>query len=450
MDPEVYSKIFKAYDIRGVYGTELDEKIAYRIGRAVALFANAKKMLVGRDMRTSSIPLRDELVRGLRDQGVDVVDIGLCSTPMFYWATQNYDAGVMVTASHNPGKYNGFKICKAGARPVGEVNGMKDIAKLAIEGKFPEAKRQGSYAEEYVVDGYLKFNLSFLRTDKPFKIVIDAANGMGGYEYGKILPLLPRSFRITPMFFEPDGTFPNHEANPLKTETLHGLQQRVLSEKADLGAAIDGDGDRIVFIDDKGTVISSDYTTALIAQQVLAEKPGATILYDIRQSRITPETILACGGKPLMTRVGHAFIKIAMRESGGAWGGELSGHFYNSEMQNCENTQIIFFRLLNLLAAKDKRLSELVGPIMKHYAKIDETNFTVADAKGLIARLDAKYSPEAITVSRIDGVRIDFADWWFNVRASNTEPLLRLNLEARTPELMRKKVAELETFIKSN
>lgn len=441
--------IFKAYDIRGIFGVELDVKTAYRIGRAVAVFSNAREILIGRDMRTSSNALHDSLVRGLLEQGCNVTDIGLCSTPLFYWATQTYEAGIMITASHNPAQYNGFKICRSGAQPVGEQSGMKEIEQLFYSGDFPESRSHGKYVETDVVDDYVRFNLTFLKTNKPFTVVIDAGNGMGGYTYGRLLRKIPSNIRIIPMFFELDGTFPNHEADPLKTENLKLLQKRVIREKADLGVGLDGDGDRIAFVDDKGVYLPNDFTTALIAGEILTEKRGATILYDIRQSRVTPETILAAGGKPVMTRVGHAFIKAAMREHHAAWGGELSGHFYNAEVQNCENTQIVFFRMLNLLAKKKLFLSRLTAPLRKRYAKIEETNFKVKDAKAILQSLDEEYSSNALGVSHLDGLRVDFEDWWFNVRPSNTEPLVRLNMEAKTPELLERQFEILKKRITS-
>lgn len=449
MEPIDAGKIFKAYDIRGIYGTELSEDLAYRIGRAVTIFTEAKKILIGRDMRLSSVPLCDALVRGVREQGAEVLDIGLCSTPLFYWATQKFEAGVMVTASHNPSQYNGFKICRDGAQPVGKGSGMDEIEQLALQKDFSAGQRHGVCAKASVLEPYLKFNLSFLKTSRHFKVVVDAGNGMGGYTYGELMRVIPKNIQIIPMFFELDGTFPNHEANPLNVETLKQLQARILLEKADFGVALDGDADRVVFVDDKGAYVPSDITTALIAQQVLMEHPGAVILYDIRQSRVTPVTIMAAGGKPVMTRVGHAFIKRAMREYKAAWGGELSGHFYNAEVQNCENTQIIFFRMLNLLSDKGRALSALAEPLKKRYSKIDETNFRISDADTIIKRLEREYAPHALAVSHLDGLRIDFKAWWFNVRPSNTEPLLRLNMEAMSPNLLQEKFNELKRKIGS-
>jgi phosphomannomutase len=440
--------IFKAYDIRGVYGEELDEGIAYLVGRAVVAYTKAATILVGRDMRTSSITLRDALVRGITDQGADVVDIGLCSTPSFYWAAQTYGAGVMVTASHNPAKYNGFKIVKDGSFPVGEISGMKDIEALVLSQNLPASERKGMMREHGIIDDFIAFNKTFLKTDKPFKIVIDAGNGMGGYVYGELMKQLPPNITIIPMYFEPDGTFPNHEANPLKIENCKELMERVQQEDADLGASIDGDEDRVFFIDERGNYLPSDYPTALISRQVLSEKPGAKILYGICQSRICAEEISAAGGTPIMCRVGHAFYKVKMKEEGAAFGGEHSGHYFNSEQHNTENTMIVLFRLLNILAASGKPLSELVAPL-RRYAKLPETNFETHDAHGTMERIKARYAPNARSVNEMDGLRIDFDDWWFIVRPSNTEPLLRLNMEAKTDAMLQEKLQELQSMIQA-
>ncbi len=441
--------IFHAYDIRGVYGEDLDEGIAYRIGRAVVTHLKAETVLVGRDMRTSSPKLQEALINGITDQGANVVSIGLCSTPMFYWATQQYTAGVMVTASHNPAKYNGFKVCKDGAVPVGGTSGLKEIEALVMEDSFPLAERKGSVCEKKVLLDFVTFGRSFLRTDRPFRIVVDAANGMGGYTYKALEKVLPDQVTIVPLYFRLDGRFPNHEANPLKVATLQALQERVLSEGADFGVALDGDGDRVAFVDEKGGTIASDTTTALIARQVLQERPGRTILYDIRSSRVVPEEVETAGGVPVMTRVGHAFIKLDMIRHDGAFGGEVSGHYYNPEQQNTENTMIVLFRLMNLIAAEERPLSEILRPL-RRYAKIPETNFSVGEKQAIIARMRDEYgSQEGAVTSELDGVRVDFPDWWFNVRASNTEPLLRLNMEAKTQALLRERLRELSEKIRS-
>lgn len=442
--------IFKAYDIRGVYGDELDEGIAYLIGRAIATFIPAKEILVGEDMRVSSKPLKEALIAGITDQGADVVEFGLCSTPMFYFATQTYQAGVMVTASHNPAKYNGFKICRDGTVPVGAPNGMDEIKRLVLEQDFPSADRKGTRRVINVVDEFIAFNLSFLKTDKKFKIVIDAGNGMGGYTYSELKKRIPHNIEIIPMYFELDGNFPNHEANPLKFETLKALQAKIKEVGADLGVATDGDEDRVFFVDNEGVIVPSDVTHAILAKQVLEEHPGSLILYTVNESRIVPESIAAAGGKSLMGRIGHAYEKIAMREHNAIFAGELSGHFFNAEQTFSENTQIVFFRMLNILAELNVTLADLARPLRTRYAKIEETNFETHNAAQIIDALDSEYSNNAQSVSRIDGLRVDFADWWFNVRLSNTEPLLRLNLEATTPALMHEKFEELKRKIEHN
>ncbi len=442
--------IFRAYDIRGVYGEQLDEGLAYLIGRAVVSFTEANRILVGRDMRESSPKLRDALVRGMMDQGADVVDIGLTSTPMFYWATQNYDAGVMVTASHNPAKYNGFKICMQGATPVGGNNGMQDVEKLVLEQNFPEPQRKGESSEQDVLDDFINYNIKFLKTEKNFKVVVDAGNGMSGYTYKALQEKIPPNIELIPMFFELDGSFPNREPNPIAPNALVKLQKKVLEVGADLGIALDGDGDRIIFIDDKGRYIRNDIMLAIIAKQVLREKPGATILYDIRSSWVVKEEVESAGGTAKVTRVGHAFIKVDMKVYNALFAGELSGHFYNAVQQPMENTQMVFFWVLNLLAENGK-LSIMADQLQSRYYKIEETNFKVSDPQAAVKVVAEKYAEiQGVTQSStVDGVRVDFHDWWFNVRPSNTEPYLRLNLEAKTEELQKEKFAELKHVIES-
>lgn len=438
------ASVFHAYDVRGIFGEDLNADLFYRIGRALICFLNVDKVMVGKDMRETSPELQDALIRGITDQGADVINIGLCSSSMFYWSAQRFPASAMVTASHNPAQYNGCKFCRDGAGPMGEGNGLRDIERLAKENVFPDAKRKGVVSSEDVFESFLQFTTSFFHAKRSFRVVVDAANGMGGYTYGALIGRLP-NVEIIPMYFELDGRFPNHEANPLKIETLEALKHRVVEEGADLGVAIDGDEDRIVFVDEKGMDLPSDITTAILAKQVLKEHPGSNILYDIRQSRVAPEEIQASGGVPIMTRVGHSFIKAAMREHNGAWGGELSGHFYNREVQNAECTQLTFFQMLNLLDRENQSLHSIADPLRQRYAKIPETNFTVSNPKAIIATVAQRYRErqDVQSFSDIDGIRIDFADWWFNLRASNTEPLLRLNLEAKTPQMRDDLFAEI-------
>jgi phosphomannomutase len=357
----------------------------------------------------------------------------------------------MVTASHNPPEYNGFKICRHGAVAVGENNGLREIWTLAEKGRFPRARRGGTRSAE-VLDGYLSFSLGFLQTDRPFKVVVDAGNGMGGYVYGALERRLPPKLSLVPLFFELDPAFPHHEPNPSRPAVLGELRRRVVEEGADFGVALDGDADRIAFVDGRGEYVPNDVTTALIARDVLRGKPGSKILYDVRSSWITPEEIRAAGGVPIVTRVGHAFIKTTMREEGAAFAGELSGHFYHAEQQNSENTEIVLCRMMNLLAAEQSSLFDLAEPLRSRYPKIDETDFRVPDPEGLVERLADEYgSREGVrTVSHLDGVRVDFSDWWFNVRPSRTEPYLRLNMAATTTELLRSKLADLEEKIRAS
>jgi len=449
--------IFKAYDIRGIVGRDLDEELAYRIGRAFVRFTKTagKTVLIGRDMRTTSEPLAAATVRGMTEEGADVVDAGLASAPLFYFAAKSYPAGVMVTASHNPKEYNGFKLCREQAIPISYDTGIDKIEKLVREGRFgPPAKERGKVTRRGFLEAFLGFNLKFLNITKPVKIVVDAGNGMGGYEYGALRERFAKGKRplieIVPLYFELDGGFPNHEANPLKEETLVTLQARIRREKGvTLGLALDGDGDRCVFLDEKGEVITADLSTALIARELLKAHKGATIMYDLRSSRVVPETIAAAGGKPFMYRVGHAYIKAKMREGRMLLGGELSGHFYPGEANYTENTMYALFQVLNLMEETGKKLSELVAPLRK-YSHSGEINNEVKDPDGVLRRAEAKYGrlPGVKDVSRIDGLRIEYPTWWFNLRKSNTEPVIRLNLEAETRQEMERRRDELLALIR--
>jgi phosphomannomutase len=336
----------------------------------------------------------------------------------------------MVTASHNPAKYNGCKVCRDGSQPVGEASGLADIEATVLANDFDAPDRKGTVTTKHVLAQYIAFTTRFLHAKRSYRVVIDAGNGMGGLTYGALLGKIP-NVEIMPMYFELDGSFPNHEADPLKIQNLAHLRERVRAQHADLGVALDGDEDRIAFVDEHGEPIASDITTALLARDVLREHPKATILYDVRLSRLVPQEIAQHGGTAIMTRVGHAFIKVAMREHHAAFGGELSGHYYNAEQSNTESTQLAFFRLLNIIESEGKTLSEITQPLCERYAKTPEINYHIADPSAAIAALERAYAhvPDA-HVTRIDGVRVDFPRWWFNVRASNTEPLLRLNLEA--------------------
>lgn len=439
---KVNPKIFKAYDIRGIYPTDINEETVYNIGRALVLFLKAKKIAVGRDIRESSSTLFEALTRGIVEQGADVYDLGLASTPMIYFASGKLkvEGAVALTASHNPAEWNGLKVCRREAIPVGENSGLLEIRDLALKGEFPEEKKGEIFNEEKIKEEYLDYFSSFARFGgKKFKIVIDFANAMGILE-GSIYKKFPANLEIVTLYENFDGKFPHHEANPLKTETLVDLQRKVVEEKADLGIAYDGDADRIGFVDEKGEIIPMDLTTAMLAKMVLEKHPGGKIYYDLRSSKAVKETIEENGGIALECPVGHAKIKKLMRENGAVFAGELSGHYFFEENFFAEASTLAAIMLLNAMAESGKAISELVREVKKYFHS-GEINSEVADKDIVIERLKEKYADGEI--SEMDGVKINYPDWWFNVRPSNTEPVLRLNLEANNPELMKEKMEEV-------
>lgn len=437
-------EIFKAYDIRGAYPEQLNEDIAKRIGQAAAVFLGCREALVGRDMRRSGRPLAAALVDGLRDQGADVTFIGEASSPLVYYAGRSHACSVSVTASHNPPPDNGMKICRRGALPVGSATGLLDIARL-VEGAAPApAAHHGSYSEAAPRDEFVTFSLRALHTRRPFKVVVDAGNGIGGLDYAA-LARRDAGLTVVPLYLEPDDTFPHHLPNPLQFETLRDLQQKTVAEGADLGVGLDGDADRCFFVDETGAILGADLVTALIARDVLRERPGATILYDLRSSRVVREEIAAAGGRPVECRVGHAFIKKSLREEGGVFAGELSGHFYFEESSWAENTFLALFRLLNMLEASGEPLSRLIAPLRRYHGS-GEVNSRVADVAAVLGRLEAEYGDGEL--SRLDGLKVSHPEWWFNVRPSNTEPVLRLVVEATTRELMERRRDELLALIR--
>ena len=452
------SSIFKAYDIRGVSPEDFDAADAARIGKAIGVHFKPKTAVVGRDMRSTSPQLEKALIDGLVSQGVHVTRIGLCSTPMFNFAIAEaegkYDIGVMVTASHNPAKYNGFKITLGDNLPVGQGSGMEELRDLSMsEMPLPDATERGDVGEDTnVLERYVEkiWEWSGLRGDfDGWRISIDAGNGMDGF----ILPKLSRKLRsadIRELYWTLDGSFPNHEANPLKIDTLEDLIQDVLKGGSSFGVAFDGDGDRVGFVDEQGTPIPGDLLTALFAQELLKEQPGGLVLYDLRSSWSVREAVEAAGGKAEMTKVGHANIKRMMREKNALFAGELSMHFYFNILKNCESGDLAMLLLVRMLQRSGKKLSELWRPLKKYFHS-GEINFEVADPKAKIEEITARYvgaiHESPLQVSDIDGIRIEFDDWWFNLRASNTEPLLRLNLEAKTEALMKEKIAELSALV---
>jgi len=434
--------IFKAYDIRGIYPTDINESVAESIGRAYITFTGAKKIVVGCDMRPHSEAMFRGLARGITMQGADVIDLGLCSTPMSYFANAFFkaDGSVMITASHNPGEWNGCKLCRDHAIPISGATGIGDIRKIVEAGAYAPCSTQGKVTQYNIQNDYNKFVRSFLKTDRKLKVVCDFANAMGSYEIAGIRD----AFEIIPMYEELDGTFPNHEANPLKTDTLDAIRKKVVEVGADFGAAFDGDADRCGFVDDKGQIIPMDLFTALIAQDILSRGP-ATILYDLRSSRSVRECIEENGGKAIMSRVGHAFIKAQMRENDAVFAGELSGHYYFKENSTAECQALSFIMLSNLICKSGKKVSELVAPLCKYFSS-GEINSKVADVKPILAEIKKRYADGHLF--ELDGVSSEYADWWFNVRASNTEPLLRLIVEADTKELMEEKRDELLKLIR--
>lgn len=443
------TSIFKAYDIRGIYPEQLDEKGARMIGQAVAAYTGAKKIAVGMDMRSSSENLKNALIEGLNAQGTDALEVGLVSTPMLYFASWklDVDAAIMITASHNTAEWNGFKLCKKGAVPIGEGDGMEEIRDLALAGSFSTATEKGrtdiypSIRSEYYA--YVK---QFFKTGLgKKKVVFDFANSVGALDR-ELYDALSEDIEPVYLFPDLDGTFPNHEANPLKTETLRELQEKVLATGADLGVAYDGDADRVGFVDEKGEIVPMDFMIALLGKEALKKNPGATILMDLRSSNAVKEALEEAGATVHRCRVGHSLIKRQMRAEEAVFAGELSGHYFFQENAKAEMTTLAVITVLNMLSETGKSLSELVAELKK-YSHSGEINSEVADKEAVLAKLKEKYADGKL--DELDGIRIDFADWWFNVRASNTEPKLRLNLEAKTAQLMEEKRAELLALIRS-
>ena len=438
--------IYKAYDIRGIYPEQLNEATAEKIGRAIVTFLKAKKVVIGRDMRPHSVPLFQALVKGITEQGADVIDLGMCSTPMCYHANGKLkaDASVMITASHNPAEWNGFKICRADAVPLSGKSGIGDIEALVAKDQWEKPACAGSVSSCNIADEYARFLRSHSKVNRKLKVVVDYANAMGSSEIAGIEDF----FEIIPLYKELDGTFPNHEANPLKQDTLTAIRAKVKEVGADFGAAFDGDADRCGFIDNLGEVIQMDLFTALIAQDILSEnKTGAKIpiMYDLRSSWSVKECIEENGGKPIMSRVGHAFIKAQMRETGAVFAGELSGHYYFKENFTAESQGLAMIKLANLICAKNRPVCELVKPLRKYFSS-GEINSKVADVKPILDQIRKTYADG--NMFELDGISSEYSDWWFNVRASNTEPLLRLIVEAKTPELMVARRDELLKLIR--
>ncbi|HLD61417.1 MAG TPA: phosphomannomutase/phosphoglucomutase [Patescibacteria group bacterium] len=446
-------KIFKAYDIRGIVPDELNEQIAERVGMAFVKLLeeegiNPKTVVVSRDMRTSSPTLFAALSKGIASMGVDVIDIGQSSTDMFYFACGTLNLpGIAITASHNPKQYNGFKMIKKMPYAIGKGQGMEKIQELAMSGDLASiGDKTGTITQKDVRKEFIKKILSFIDVSriKPLKVAIDCGNGMAGPYIERLKEFLP--IEIIPMFFEPDGTFPNHPADPLEKANRAELEKRVVSENADLGIAFDGDVDRCFFVDDTGEFVSGDFLTAVLAERFLKKFPGGKIIYDLRASDVVPDTVNILGGRPLINRVGHAYIKRRMIEEGAVFAGEVTGHYYFKNFFNADSGLIPALLILEMISEENKKFSEILKPLREKYFISGEINSKVNDVKAILQKIETIY--KAGEIEKIDGISARFADWRFNVRGSNTEPLIRLNLEAKTKEMMQGKRDEVLEVIR--
>jgi len=444
--------IFKAYDVRGLYPSEINEDAARLIARGFVSYLGAKRIAVSRDMRLSSPAIARAFIEGATEQGADVVDYGMMGTDMMYFAVarDGLDGGVQITASHNPGEYNGIKMVRREAFPLSGEAGINDIRDMLAAGKLPaSAARRGSVTTMNVIDDYVKHVMSFIDPSiiKPFNVVLDAGSGMAGVIAPRLFDGLP--CRVTKLCFDVDGSFPNHEANPLIEENRRDIVERVMRDKADIGIAWDGDADRCFFIDGDGEFIAGDFVTALLGEAALLKHPGAKIVYDVRASYAVKDTAARLGGTALMNRVGHAFFKQRMREEGAIFGGEVTGHYYFRDYFYADNGFIPALLILELMSRKGQTLSELLAPLRAKYFISGEINTRLNDMgliPGKLDALEAKYADG--NIYRMDGVSVEFPDWHFNVRSSNTEPMLRLNLEATSQTLMEQKRDEVLALIR--
>lgn len=441
--------IFKAYDIRGTYPNQLNGDIAYHIGGALAAYLKPKSIAVGRDMRLSGDELFDNLAHGITDQGVDVIDLGLCSTDGLYFAVGKfgYDGGVMITASHNPKEYNGFKICRKNAEPLSGQEGLNQMLKMIQDGTIPaKSPSRGVIARRDIGEVYAEHCLSFVDIGKikPYRIVVDAGNGMAGLTLGPVLSQLP--IHVTPLYFELDGSFPNHPASPIELENLVDLQKKIAETKADFGVAFDGDADRMFLVDAFGRQLGGDMVTALVARSLLSKHRGETVLYNLICSRAVPQLITKLGGTPIRTRVGHAIIKPLMKKHNAIFGGEHSGHFYFRDNWFADSGLIAFLVCLELISVENRPLHEMVKEI-DPYVRSGEINSRVESIPEKIEAVTKAFADGE--QDTIDGLTVQYKDWWFNLRPSNTEPLIRLNIEASSPAMLEEKKNQLLKIIRS-
>ena len=441
--------IFKAYDIRGTYPDQLDGEIAYQIGASLTTYLKPGAVAIGRDMRLSSDELFEHLAKGINDNGVDVVDLGRISTDGLYFAVgkYGYDAGVMITASHNPKNYNGFKVCRKNAEPLSGKEGLDQVLQAIQQDKYlRKSANKGAIVRRDIGEDYSKHCLSFidLSKAKPYHVVIDAGNGMAGATLPSVLEKLP--IKVTRLFFELDGNFPNHLASPIELENLVDLQKKIAEIEADFGVAFDGDADRMFLVDRFGNQVGGDMVTALVAKSMLQKHPGETILYNLICSKAVPELIERMGGKAIRTQVGHALIKPLMKKHNAIFGGEHSGHFYFRDNWFADSGLIAFLVCLELMSSESRHLDELIADI-NPYFRSGEINTRVKDARDKIEHVAEAFKTGQ--QDRLDGLTVQFDDYWFNVRPSNTEPLLRLNVEADSKELLEKKTEEVLKIIRS-
>ena len=440
--------VFKAYDVRGLYPEELDEEGAYAVGRAYVEQFSPARIAVGRDMRLSAPSMAAAVREGAADAGADVLDVGMVGTEMLYFAVGELglDGGIMVTASHNPKQYTGMKIVRSGALPVGGESGLLEVRDRAVAGAWQPAER-GEIRPEDIWERFVERVLSFVDVGslKPLRVVIDAANGMAGAMLPPVLERLP-TVEVVRCYFEPDGSFPNHEPNPLLPENRAFIIEKTRTENADFGVAFDGDADRCFFVDDTGDFVPGDFTTALFAQAILEREPGGKVIYDVRASWAVPEAIRTAGGVPLINRVGHAFIKQRMREEHAVFGGEVSAHYYFRDFSQADSGTVPFLLMCELVSRHGK-LSTALAPFRERYFITGEINTLVDDVPAKLAELEQRFGAEG-TVTHLDGLSVEFGDWHFNVRPSNTEPLLRLNLEALSQSLMDEKRDEVLAVIR--
>ncbi|MBM7519309.1 phosphomannomutase/phosphoglucomutase [Nocardioides nitrophenolicus] len=451
--PDNLGKVFKAYDVRGLVGEQLDEELARATGAAYVEVLGVDAMVIGYDMRPSSPSLAGAFADGATAAGADVTMIGLASTDQLYFASGHLDLpGAMFTASHNPAAYNGIKLCRRLAQPVGMESGLAEIRDRVAAGGPPAAGgRTGSITSHDVLQAYAAHLLALAPVaGRRLKVVVDAGNGMAGHTAPAVFGRLADQVEMVPLYFELDGTFPNHEANPIEPDNLVDLQKAVLAERADIGLAFDGDADRCFLVDERGELVSPSTLTALIAARELAKEPGSTVIHNLITSRAVPEIVTELGGKPVRTRVGHSFIKATMAETGAIFGGEHSGHFYFRDFWRADSGMLAALHALAALAESDRPLSALLADYAR-YPLSGEINSTVADQDAVLADLEATYGgQDGVTVDKLDGLSVTHADWAFNVRASNTEPLLRLNVEGKDEETMARMRDEVLATIRSD